>query len=73
MSNVRSLADLNGDESDHDSDHNEYYAGGEKRCARITHTHPSCAGWPLPARRLAPRPILLRAAPQRPADPRPSG
>jgi hypothetical protein len=34
MSNIRSLADLNGEESDHDSDHNDYYAGGEKRCAR---------------------------------------
>lgn len=31
MSNIKSLADLGGDESDHDDDHNDYYAGGEKR------------------------------------------
>ncbi len=31
MSNIKSLADLGGEESDHDDDHNDYYAGGEKR------------------------------------------
>jgi hypothetical protein len=34
MANVKSLSDLNGDGSDEEgSKFNEYYAGGEKRCA----------------------------------------
>lgn len=34
MANVRSLSDLNGEGSDDDNKkHNDYYAGGEKRCA----------------------------------------
>ncbi len=33
MANVKSLSDLNGEgDDDKPSKHNDYYAGGEKRC-----------------------------------------
>jgi hypothetical protein len=34
MANIKGLSDLNGDDDrDDDRKHNDYYAGGEKRCA----------------------------------------
>jgi UBX domain-containing protein 1 len=34
MANIKSLSDLNGEgEGDDNGKHNDYYAGGEKRCA----------------------------------------
>lgn len=32
MANVKSLADFGSDDDSDSGDHNEYYAGGEKRC-----------------------------------------
>jgi hypothetical protein len=31
MANIKSLSDLNGEDSDDNRKHNDYYAGGEKR------------------------------------------
>lgn len=52
MANIKSLADLNGEDGDDDNrKHNDYYAGGEKRhvndrtaCLRPCAVQNSCCG-----------------------------